>query len=156
MSCWLQEGPKNNIQFTPLICWGRSIYKAVPFFLTKKIFDGQTSGMRDPAASPSSPHFLGEVWRFDYICPTYCPGSVLNTTSGISVLRCLFHYHGENHGEFYKAKTPNISFLDTWSFSVCPEQDSNLHTVIGTTPSKWRVYQFHHLGVGSANIQSFS
>jgi hypothetical protein len=28
----------------------------------------------------------------------------------------------------------------------CPEQDSNLHTVTGTSPSSWRVYQFHHLG----------
>jgi hypothetical protein len=28
----------------------------------------------------------------------------------------------------------------------CPEQDSNLHTVAGTSPSSWRVYQFHHLG----------
>ena len=30
--------------------------------------------------------------------------------------------------------------------SRCPEQDSNLHTVTGTSPSSWRVYQFHHLG----------
>ena len=29
----------------------------------------------------------------------------------------------------------------------CPEQDSNLHTVTGTSPSSWRVYQFHHLGI---------
>ncbi len=29
---------------------------------------------------------------------------------------------------------------------LCPGQDSNLHTATGTTPSKWRVYQFHHLG----------
>ena len=29
---------------------------------------------------------------------------------------------------------------------LCPEQDSNLHTVTGTSPSSWRVYQFHHLG----------
>ncbi len=32
------------------------------------------------------------------------------------------------------------------SFYLCPGQDSNLHTATGTTPSKWRVYQFHHLG----------
>jgi len=32
-----------------------------------------------------------------------------------------------------------------------------LHAVIGTTPSKWRVYQFHHLGLKSAaKIQLFS
>ena len=30
---------------------------------------------------------------------------------------------------------------------LCPEQDSNLHTVTGATPSKWYVYQFHHLGI---------
>lgn len=29
---------------------------------------------------------------------------------------------------------------------LCPGQDSNLHPVIGTSPSSWRVYQFHHLG----------
>ena len=28
----------------------------------------------------------------------------------------------------------------------CPEQDSNLHTLASTSPSSWRVYQFHHLG----------
>ena len=32
-------------------------------------------------------------------------------------------------------------------YCLCPEQDSNLHTVAGTSPSSWRVYQFHHLGV---------
>ncbi len=42
------------------------------------------------------------------------------------------------------------------SFFVCPEQDSNLHTVTGTTPSKWRVYQFHHLGLRAANVRQFS
>ena len=40
---------------------------------------------------------------------------------------------------------------------MCPGQESNLHAVIGTTPSKWRVYQFHHLGLKSAaKIQLFS
>ena len=29
----------------------------------------------------------------------------------------------------------------------CPGQESNLHAETGTTPSKWRVYQFHHLGI---------
>ncbi len=32
----------------------------------------------------------------------------------------------------------------------CPGQESNLHAGTGTTPSKWRVYQFHHLGPKSA------
>ena len=32
----------------------------------------------------------------------------------------------------------------------CPGQESNLHAATGTTPSKWRVYQFHHLGFKSA------
>ncbi len=32
-------------------------------------------------------------------------------------------------------------------FIVCPGQDSNLHTLTSTSPSSWRVYQFHHLGV---------
>ncbi len=32
-------------------------------------------------------------------------------------------------------------------FFVCPGQDSNLHTLASTSPSSWRVYQFHHLGV---------
>ena len=35
---------------------------------------------------------------------------------------------------------------------LCPEQDSNLHTVIGTSPSSWRVYQFHHLGNNFKNF----
>ena len=29
----------------------------------------------------------------------------------------------------------------------CPGQDSNLHELMLTTPSKKRVYQFHHLGL---------
>lgn len=29
----------------------------------------------------------------------------------------------------------------------CPRQDSNLHKIALTTPSRWRVYQFHHLGL---------
>ncbi len=33
------------------------------------------------------------------------------------------------------------------AFFVCPGQDSNLHTLASTSPSSWRVYQFHHLGV---------
>ena len=33
-------------------------------------------------------------------------------------------------------------------FFLCPEQDSNLHANTRTTPSRWRVYQFHHLGKG--------
>ena len=28
----------------------------------------------------------------------------------------------------------------------CPGEDSNLHGPKATTPSRWRVYQFHHLG----------
>src|SRR5690606_4133599 len=28
----------------------------------------------------------------------------------------------------------------------CPGLDSNQHAVSGTTPSRWRVYQFHHPG----------
>ena len=28
----------------------------------------------------------------------------------------------------------------------CPGRDSNSHGLAPTTPSKWRVYQFHHLG----------
>lgn len=31
-------------------------------------------------------------------------------------------------------------------FFLCPGQDSNLHTLASTSPSSWRVYQFHHLG----------
>ena len=27
---------------------------------------------------------------------------------------------------------------------LCPGQDLNLHGLPATTPSKWRVYQFHH------------
>ncbi len=35
---------------------------------------------------------------------------------------------------------------------LCPEQDSNLHTLASTSPSSWRVYQFHHLGIGTIKI----
>jgi hypothetical protein len=34
--------------------------------------------------------------------------------------------------------------------------DSNSHTFDGTSTSSWRVYQFRHLGVCSANIYLFA
>ena len=37
-----------------------------------------------------------------------------------------------------------------------PFSCAQLHTVIGTTPSKWRVYQFHHLGLAGTKIEFFS
>ncbi len=40
-------------------------------------------------------------------------------------------------------------------FFRCPEQDSNLHTVTGTSPSSWRVYQFHHLGRTFLRVQMY-
>jgi hypothetical protein len=43
-----------------------------------------------------------------------------------------------------KTKKPDCK--NNLVFYKCPEQDSNLHTVTGTSPSSWRVYQFHHLG----------
>ena len=30
---------------------------------------------------------------------------------------------------------------------MCPGLDSNQHTLASTSPSSWRVYQFHHLGM---------
>lgn len=29
---------------------------------------------------------------------------------------------------------------------LCPRLDSNQHVLADTTPSRWRVYQFHHMG----------
>ena len=49
---------------------------------------------------------------------------------------------------FKKTKSSPEGLLFCW----CPEQDSNLHTVTGTTPSKWRVYQFHHLGLNRVQM----
>ena len=41
-------------------------------------------------------------------------------------------------------------------FPMCPRQESNLYELMLTTPSKWRVYQFHHLGsFAAAKIQLF-
>jgi hypothetical protein len=42
-----------------------------------------------------------------------------------------------NIGERQK-KSPETELL-------CAREDSNFHTRKGTTPSKWRVYQFHHV-----------
>ncbi len=42
----------------------------------------------------------------------------------------------------------------SYELLLCPEQDSNLHTVTGTSPSSWRVYQFHHLGVNKIKDKS--
>lgn len=45
--------------------------------------------------------------------------------------------------------SPNIIQVNIFNVKccLCPGQDLNLHPVIGTSPSSWRVYQFHHLGV---------
>jgi hypothetical protein len=50
----------------------------------------------------------------------------------------------KNQGKIIKQK--NQTALQSGFYFGCPEQDSNLHTVTGTSPSSWRVYQFHHLG----------
>jgi hypothetical protein len=46
-----------------------------------------------------------------------------------------------------KKTTAGIYFTAVCCLKLCPEQDSNLHTVTATRPSTWRVYQFHHLGI---------
>ena len=35
---------------------------------------------------------------------------------------------------------------------LCPVLDSNQHILSNSTPSRWRVYQFHQLGNFTANI----
>jgi hypothetical protein len=35
---------------------------------------------------------------------------------------------------------------------MCPEQDSNLHDLAITTPSRWHVYQFRHLGINNIKL----
>ena len=40
-------------------------------------------------------------------------------------------------------KSPPIK---CWKGSWCPRLDSNQHVLTNTTPSRWRVYQFHHVG----------
>ena len=40
----------------------------------------------------------------------------------------------------------NASVVPNIIESECPEEDSNLHGLAATSPSSWRVYQFHHLG----------
>ena len=66
----------------------------------------------------------------------------------VSVADCNFFEYDFTHKKmtqrFFPALRP-APFVS--SHFKCPEQDSNLHTVTGTTPSKWRVYQFHHLGL---------
>ena len=49
-----------------------------------------------------------------------------------------------------------ILIIRIFYFKLCPRQESNLHELMLTTPSKWRVYQFHHLGsFAAAKIQLF-
>lgn len=49
--------------------------------------------------------------------------------------------------ETKKSKHLYFRYLDLSFVILCPEQDSNLHTLASTSPSSWRVYQFHHLGM---------
>ena len=46
----------------------------------------------------------------------------------------------------YKQKAARI-YCGFRSCVVCPGLDSNQHALSSTTPSRWRVYQFHHLGL---------
>lgn len=34
----------------------------------------------------------------------------------------------------------------------CPGRDSNPYNLAVTSPSSWRVYQFHHLGVAAGGV----
>jgi hypothetical protein len=38
---------------------------------------------------------------------------------------------------------------------MCPRQDSNLHNLSVTTPSRWHVYQFHHMGNAGVKDTAF-
>src|SRR3989344_2276031 len=48
---------------------------------------------------------------------------------------------------FINAFCPTKTFVSMSFIKWCRGQDSNLHTVSGTAPSRLRVYQFHHLGI---------
>ena len=65
------------------------------------------------------------------------------------LLRCLLCFHARGGwGIKQKKRKDNLPF---W----CPGRDSNSHGLAPTTPSKWRVYQFHHLGnslIASAKV----
>ena len=56
-------------------------------------------------------------------------------------LRRDWRFCSHPNSEIENKKKPFIT-----AFFVCPGQDSNLHTLASTSPSSWRVYQFHHLG----------
>ena len=45
-----------------------------------------------------------------------------------------------------KRKPPNHLDSAAFSLSECPGLDLNQHAIARTTPSRWRVYQFHHPG----------
>ena len=65
------------------------------------------------------------------------------------LLRCLIYFRTRGGcGIKQKKRKDNLPF---W----CPGRDSNSHGLAPTTPSKWRVYQFHHLGnslIASAKV----
>jgi hypothetical protein len=52
-----------------------------------------------------------------------------------------------------------IAYNDIFKIEVkkkCAHDWIRTSTPYGTTPSRWRVYQFHHVGIFTANIGYFS
>ena len=47
-----------------------------------------------------------------------------------------------------------LSETDVKERENCPGEDLNLHSLSATTPSRWRVYQFHHLGMFEESIKT--
>ena len=59
-----------------------------------------------------------------------------------------------NHpNELTMAQKENPPRTDDRGGFMCPRLDSNQHVLANTTPSRWRVYQFHHVGLLEFGLQ---
>lgn len=57
----------------------------------------------------------------------------------------------DNSGKKKPAILMIAGFINFW----CRRRDSNSHDQLATTPSRWRVYQFHHFGAKRRTLYCF-
>ena len=137
----------NEISFNDL--YGKKLYfcRAVP---------NGVKLLLKPSDSHSSGGF--NVVQFNSVVQMLCKKKALTLFFNELRLYCVPRTGVEPaHLSIYAPETYASTNSAIGARNQCPGQESNLHAVIGTTPSKWRVYQFHHLGLKSAaKIQLFS
>ena len=101
--------------------------------------------------APKGAFFIGWCRRRDFPLRSYelrgtgsllTFGQVLVSLCRGTVLVLSFSQNSKPRTQNANKKAPKGAFFIGW----CRRRDSNSHGRLPTTPSRWRVYQFHHFG----------